>query len=185
MSLEIQQRLPLNFGFFESKASTKSSTRFKDEPEYSVISMEQWNSILSLETNDEAYAAIETFRIKPATIKVSIDPEVYKELGYISNKLDLRMSEQSLIKEAVESYVKDNLWMMDGDIEHSKVVGVGHSTTGRSVYVKIKLLGSVAASIGYPNKEDSPGSGLCKALGVSRQLLVQHAVTELIKKLKG
>ena len=183
--IEIQQRLPLNFGFNESKAITKSSTRFKDEPEYRIISREQWNIILSLETNNEAHEAMELFRIKPATIKVSIDPEVYKELGYISNKLELRMSEQSLIRVAVESYVKENLWLIDGDIEYSKVVGVGHSTTGRSVYVKIKLLGSVADAIGYPNKQDSTGSGLCKALGVSRQLLVQHAVTELIKKLKG
>ena len=183
--IEIQQKLPLNLGYFESKVSTKASTRSKDEPEYRIISREQWNVIVSLETNEEAYAAIETFRIKPATIKVSIAPEVYKELGYISNKLNLRMSEQTLIKEAVESYVKDNLWLIDGDITHDKVVGVGHSTIGRSVYVKIKLLGSVAAAIGYPNKEDSCGSGLCKALGVSRQLLVQHAVTELIKRLKG
>jgi hypothetical protein len=182
--IEIQQRLPLTFGFNESKPSTKSSTRSKDEPEYRVISNEQWKVIVLMEP-EEAYKTIELFRIKPATIKVSIDPEVYKELGYISNKLDLRMSEQTLIKEAVESYVKDNLWLMDGDIEHSKVVGVGHSTTGRSVYVKIKLLGSVAAAIGYPNREGHFGSGLCKALGVSRQLLVQHAVTELIKKLKG
>jgi hypothetical protein len=185
MAIEIQLKLPLSFGFNESKPITKSSTRSKDESEYRVISREQWNRILSLETSADAYADIERFRIKPSTIKVSIDPDVYKELGYISNKLDLRMSEQTLIKEAVESYVKENMWLMDGDIEHGKVVGVGHSTTGRSVYIKIKLLGSVAAAIGYPNKEDSYGSGLCKALGVSRQLLVQHAVTELIAKLKG
>ena len=188
MSLEIQQRLPLNFGFFESKTSTKASTRSKDEPEYSVISREQWNVILSLETNDEAYAAIEKFRIKPATIKVSIDPDVYKELGYISNKLDLRMSEQTLIKEAVESYVKENMWLI-GKVSEDKVIGVGHSTNERKIYVKIKLPGTIAEAIGYPTTStaivDSLGYGLCNALGVTRQYLVKVAVDQFIERLKG
>ena len=186
MPIEIQQRLPLNFGFNESKPSTKSSTRSKDEPEYRVISREQWSSILRLETAKDAHEAIESFRIKPVTIKVSIDPAVYQDLGYISEKLNLKLSEQSLIKEAVKSYVKENMWLI-GKISEDKIIGVGHSTEERKVYVKIKLPGTIAEAIGYPitNGVYGSGSGICNALGITRQYLVKIAVDLFIKELKG
>jgi hypothetical protein len=179
--IEIQQRLPLSLHFEKNNTTVKVNVRSKDEPEYKVISQEHWHIIRQLKLED-AYKAIESFRIKPVTIKVSINPVVYQDLGYISEKLNLKLSEQSLIKEAVTVYVKENMWLIS-KVSEDKVIGVGHGDS-RQIYVKIKLSGTIAEAIGYPNKDGVEGSGICKALGVTRQYLVKTAVDQFISRIK-
>jgi hypothetical protein len=182
MSIEIQQRLPIAIAFSTNKVTLKVNTRSKNEREYRVISKEQWASVVLMEP-DLAFKTIESFRIKPVTLKVSIDPAVYKDLGYISEKLNLKLSEQSLIKEAVEVYVKENMWLI-GKVSEDKVIGVGHGET-RMIYVKIKLPGTIAEAIGYPNRDGVDGSGICEALGITRQYLVKTAVDRFINSIKS
>lgn len=180
MPIEVQRKLAFPGDFGGSKAVEKSNTRKKDVAEFEVITPEQWAQIIIM---DEPFAEIEKFKIKPVTLKVSIDKATYEELGYISKKLDLGLSEQSLIKIAIEDFVAKYRDMFVMREPEAKVIGVGHSEERRT-YVKVKLKGTVARAIGNPPKKDDAGSGLCLTFGVTRQKLVQMAVSEFVKDLK-
>lgn len=181
--VQIQKKLPVNLGFNKKNAEQKQ-IRYKDPIEYEDIPQDEWERIASIEDKELRSKEIEVYRIEALTIKVSLDPEVYRELGYISDKLDLKMSEQALIKEAIIDFVKNNKWMIDHFIApENQVIGVAHSET-RKTYVKVKLPGSIIDSIGYPNKGDQKGYGLCGCLGYTRQKLIQIAVKKFIEDIK-
>jgi len=172
MAIEIQKRLPLNGGFgVPDNLPPKKINRSKDYPEYLPIN---WEVVMN---SNDPILELEKYRLKPVTIKVSIDPEVYRELGYISDKLNLGLGAQSMIKSAVEGFVDKYKHLIDGSITQV-AIGVGHNSV-RRIYVKIKLKSSVASLIGTPSI-----GGLCSVLGVTRQKLVQSAVNEFIKDLK-
>src|ERR1700722_1332343 len=175
MSIEIQKTLPLNAGFEVKESLPTKKNRVKDPIEYSVPTSQQWADIWN---SGDPMASLEYFRLKPVTLKVSIDPAVYLELGYISRKLNLKLSEQSLIKEAVEAMVSRDKEMINGS-NPGVWLGVGHSASSRMKYVKIKLKASTSSIIGFPGS-----GGLCDALAMSRQLIVRVAVNEFLTFLK-
>ncbi len=173
--IQIQQSLPLNYGFGTKELCRNKKNRAKDPVEFSIPTANEWSKIW---TEHDPVSSLECFRMKPVTLKVSIDPEIYKELGYISVKLDLRLSEQSLIKEAVEIFVTENN-SLDLKYSHVEIIGVGHSSGSRMKYVKIKLKASTSNLIGYPGS-----GGLVDKLGMSRQLIVRKSVNNFLEFLK-